>query len=85
MGQPWPAARARALDAADLGGVACVPDNPQTGEKLYQRSFHCCESSRAHNIFPNLGYQRGREEGRERGIIRYLRLTGMYLIFHNKL
>ena len=77
-GQQWPAARAGALGAADLGGVACVPDNPQTGEKVYQTSFHCCGSSTAHNIFPSLGYQTGWEGGREG----YLRLTGMYLIFH---
>ena len=54
--------RDRALTATDLGGIACEPHHratEQTTHKLennYTNKFsHCCESSRAHNTFPDLG------------------------------
>ena len=51
-----------ALAAADLEDVMCKPHHritEQTTHKLennYTKKFsHCCESSRTHNRFPNLG------------------------------
>ena len=67
IGQQCPAMGTGALAAADLGGVVCKPHHRATKQATHKlednqiimpkKFSHCCESSRAHNRFPNLGIQ----------------------------